>query len=42
MELLLTKYFEEVLKTFLYKLQYYFDQKCPLLNMLFEYTHKYT
>lgn len=42
MELLLTKYFEDVLKIFQYKLQYFFDQKCPLLNMLFEYTHKYT
>lgn len=41
-EQILTKYFEEVLKVFLYKIHSFFDQKCPLLNMLFQYTQKYT
>jgi len=37
----LAKYFEKVLKILIYKFKYEFNQKCPLLTLLFQYTHKY-
>lgn len=41
LEQLLTKYFEKVLKTLIYKFNFEFNPKCPLLTLLFQYTHKY-
>ena len=41
LEQLLAKYFEKVLKILIYKFNYEFNQKCPLLTLLFQYTHKY-
>lgn len=41
LEQLLAKYFDKVLKILVYKFNYEFNPKCPLLSMLFQYTHKY-
>jgi len=41
LEQLLAKYFEKVLKMLVYKFEYAFNPKCPLLSLLFQYTHKY-
>ena len=38
---MLAKYFEKVLKILIYKFSYEFNSKCPLLTLLFQYTHKY-
>jgi len=37
----LAHYFEKVLILLIYKYGYEFNQKCPLLTLLFQYTHKY-
>lgn len=41
LEQMLAGYFEKVLKLLVYKFSYEFNPKCPLLSMLFQYTHNY-
>lgn len=41
LEQMLAAYFERVLKLLVYKFSYEFNPKCPLLSMLFQYTHNY-
>lgn len=40
-EQLIAKDFEKVLKMLVYKFNYDFNPRCPLLSLLFQYTHKY-
>lgn len=40
-EQLVAKDFEKVLKMLVYKFNYDFNPRCPLLSLLFQYTHKY-
>ena len=37
----MAKDFEKVLKMLVYKFNYDFNPRCPLLSLLFQYTHKY-
>jgi len=38
---MLAKNFERVIKLLIYKCEYQFNLKCPLLSLLFQQTHKY-